>query len=200
VATVSALKPAGRRRVAVELDGTPWRTLPAEVVLRAGIAHGLELDRERLRLLRRELRRAQALGTALGALRHRDHSRASLAERLERRGVAPAARREAVDVLSRAGLVDDERLAHGRAAALASRGAGDLLVADDLARRGVPADLIAAAVAGLEPERERAARIVAQRGLSPRTARFLSAKGYRPETLEPLLTELVAEAGGDTIG
>jgi regulatory protein len=169
-------------------------------VLRAGLAHGLELDRERARLLRRELRRAEALGAALGALRHRDHSRASLAERLERRGVAPAERQEAVDVLARAGLVDDERLAHGRAAALAARGAGDLFVADDLARRGVPADLISAALAGLDPEHERAARLVAQRGLSARTARFLAAKGFRPETLEPLLAELVAKAGGDTIG
>jgi SOS response regulatory protein OraA/RecX len=200
MAIVTALMPAGPNRVAVELDGAPWRTLPAEAVLRAGLAHGLELDRERVRLLRRELRRAQALGTALSALRHRDHSRASLAGRLERRGIAPSEREDAVDVLTRAGLVDDERLAHGRAAALASRGAGDLLVADDLACRGVPADLIPAALAGLEPERERAARIVAQRGLSPRTARFLAAKGFRPETLEPLLAELVAEAGGDTIG
>jgi regulatory protein len=200
VATVTALRPAGQTRVAVELDGSPWRTLPVEAVVRAGLAHGLELDRERVRLLRRELRRTHALGTALGALRHRDHSRASLAERLERRGVAPAERQEAVDALTRAGLVDDERLAHGRAASLAERGAGDLLVADDLGRRGVSGELISAALAGLEPEHERAARIVARRGLSARTARFLAAKGFRPETLEPLLSGLVAEADGDTIG
>jgi regulatory protein len=200
MATVTGLRPAGRERVAVELDGQPWRTLPAEAVVRAGLARGLELDREHLRLLRRELRRAEALRAALGALRHRDHSRASLAERLERRGVAPSERRQAVEVLTRAGLVDDERLAHGRAAALAARGAGDLLIADDLARRGVAAELVSAAVAALEPERERAARVVAERGLTPRTARFLAAKGFCPETLEPLIAELVAEGGRDALG
>ena len=31
------------------LDGESWRTLPAEVVLRAGLDVGVELDRERAR-------------------------------------------------------------------------------------------------------------------------------------------------------
>ena len=36
-------------------------------------------------------------------------------------------------------------------------------------------------VAALEPERDRAVRIVAARGLSARTARFLAVKGFGPE-------------------
>jgi SOS response regulatory protein OraA/RecX len=198
--TVTALRPAGPSRFAVELDGAPWRTLPREVVHRAGLVVGLELDRERLRMLRRELRRSEALGAALTALRYRDHSRASLTERLERRGVAPAQRLETLGVLSRAGMVDDQRVAYGRAAALATRGAGDRLIADDLARKGIAPDLIAAALAALEPERERAARVVEQRGRSPRTARYLAAQGFSQETLEPLLERLVADFGGDAIG
>jgi hypothetical protein len=54
-----------RGHVAVELDGQAWRTVPLEVVVRAGLAVELELDRPRLRLLRRELRRAEALAAAL---------------------------------------------------------------------------------------------------------------------------------------
>ncbi len=59
--TVTALRDDRRGRVAVELDGVPWRLLPLDVVARAGIAEGRVLDRPALRLLRRELRRAEAL-------------------------------------------------------------------------------------------------------------------------------------------
>ena len=36
--TVTALRDDRRGRVAVELDGAPWRVLPLDVVARAGIA------------------------------------------------------------------------------------------------------------------------------------------------------------------
>ena len=50
------------------LDGESWRTLPAEVVLRAGLDVGVELDRERARRLRRELKRHDAMSSAARAL------------------------------------------------------------------------------------------------------------------------------------
>ena len=65
--TVTALRDDRRGRVAVELDGAPWRVLPLEAVVRAGIAEGRLLDRNALRLLRRELRRAEALRVATRA-------------------------------------------------------------------------------------------------------------------------------------
>jgi regulatory protein len=187
---VTALTPSGPRGVAVEVDGRPWRVVPREAAAAAGLGAGVELERAVLRTLRRELRRAEALGVAVGALRHRDHTRASLEHRLAARGVAPAARAEALEVLDRAGVVDDERLAHDRAALLAGRGAGDLLIADDLARRGVPERLVDAAVAALEPEEERARRVVERLGLTPKTLRRLASKGFRAETLEPFVAEL----------
>ncbi|HEU0337492.1 MAG TPA: RecX family transcriptional regulator [Gaiellaceae bacterium] len=187
---VTALTPAGSRGVAVEVDGRPWRVVPSEAAAAAGLAPGLELERPVLRSLRRELRRGEALAVAVGTLRHRDHTRASLEERLAGRGVAPAVRAEALDVLDRAGVVDDQRLAHDRAALLAARGAGDLLIADDLTGRGVPEALVDAAVAALEPEDERARHAVGRLGLTPKTLRRLAAKGFRPETLEPFVAEL----------
>ena len=187
---VTALTPSGPRGVAVEVDGQPWRVVPREAAAAAGLAAGVELERAVLRTLRRELRRAEALGVAVGTLRHRDHTRASLEHRLAVRGVAPAARAEALEVLDRAGVVDDERHAHDRAALLAGRGAGDLLIADDLARRGVPEALVDTAVAAIEPEEERARRAVERLGLTPRTLRRLAAKGFREDTLEPFVAEL----------
>jgi hypothetical protein len=116
VTVVTALRSAGRGgKVRVELDGEPWRTLPLEVVVRAGLAAGRVLERPQLRLLRRELRRHEALRASTGALRHRDLSASELEERLRRRDVAPAEREDAIATLRSAGLVDDERLACSRA-------------------------------------------------------------------------------------
>ncbi len=184
---VSALRRVGRDRVAVELDGAPWRTLSLEVVLAAGLDVGVELDRPRARRVARERRRAEARAAALRALRRRDHTAASLRARLAERGIAAAAREEALAALERAGLVDDERYAHGRAAALAARGCGDRMIRDDLARRGLGDELIEAALAGLEPEHERARRLAQTLGRSARTLRRLSARGFAEEALEPLV-------------
>jgi len=63
--------------------------------------------------------RPDAVGTALRALRSRDRTTAELDARLRERGVAEHDRHDALESLARAGYVDDERFAHGRAAALA---------------------------------------------------------------------------------
>ena len=119
---VTRLREHRRGRVAVELDGAPWRTLPVDVVVRAGLAEGRELDRPALRLLRQELRRAEALAVAARALRRQDLSERGIAERLARASVAPAAVEESLAVLARAGLVDDCRFARTRAGSHAERG------------------------------------------------------------------------------
>jgi regulatory protein len=193
---VTALRARGSGRVAVELDHAPWRVVPLEAVIVAGLAVGRHLDRVAARALGRELRRLDARGAALRALGARDHTAASLERRLEARGTAPALRRETVAAAVRAGLVDDARFASGRAAALAGRGAGDLLIADDLERQGVPSDAARQAIAGLEPEAERAGRVIAARGASVRTLRFLGAKGFSEETLEALVADLVPDGLG----
>src|SRR5918996_5821062 len=140
VATLTALRRARAGRVALELDGQPWRTVPDDVVVRCGLHAGLTLDRPRLRLLRTELKRAEALATAGRALAQAPLSRRRLGERLRRRGVTPEAERAAVGTLAAAGLVDDARLAHGRAQTLADRGWGDLAIAARLEREGFGAE------------------------------------------------------------
>jgi SOS response regulatory protein OraA/RecX len=186
VATVTALRERRRGRVAVELDGAAWRTLPLEVVARCGLSVGLALDRPRLRLLRRELRRADALEVATRALRTRDLSRREMSQRLATR-VAPAAADEAIATLTRSGLVDDRRAAESHAAALAARGYGDAAIRHDLIGRGLEGDEVDAAVAALEPEGERAAAIVGRRGPGPKTARYLAARGFGEDVCESAL-------------
>jgi regulatory protein len=155
-------------------------------VVRAGLVVGRALDREAARTLARELRRARALSDAVRALRHRDLSRRRLDERLRRRGAGEAARRDALETLERTGLVDDARVASGRAQALAERGYGDAAIRFALAGEGVEARAADAAVAALEPERERARRLLARAPADPRALRRLAAKGFDGEILQEL--------------
>src|SRR6188472_3635527 len=126
---VTALRARGPARVAVELDGAPWRVVPLEAVYGAGLVVGGTLDRPTARTLGRELRRLGAQAVALRALRARDHTAASLEQRLTARGTSAALRQDTVAAAQRAGLVDDRRFSVQRAEQLAARGSGDLLIA-----------------------------------------------------------------------
>jgi SOS response regulatory protein OraA/RecX len=180
--------------VAVELDGAPWRVLPADVVVRAGLVVGRALDRDALRLVGRELRRAEALLVAGRALRSRDLSRRRLAERLELT-VPPQAAAESLATLERAGLVDDERVAQARAGALADRGWGDEAIRHRLRAEAFGELVIGEAVDGLEPERERARRLIERRGPGPRTARYLSGRGFGEDAVEAALGAAFGQEG-----
>jgi SOS response regulatory protein OraA/RecX len=193
--TVTALRDDRRGRVAVELDGSPWRVLPVDVVVRASLAEGRSLDRATLRLLRRELRRAEALHVAGRALRHRDLSRRRLAERLERAAVPPAAAAESLAALERAGAVDDARVARVRAHALADRGYGDEAIRHRLLTEGLDEGLVGEALAELPGEAARAAPLIARRGAGPRTARYLAGRGFGEEALEAALGAAFGQEG-----
>ena len=195
MASVTALRNAGRGRVAVELDGTAWRTVPLEAAVVAGLSVGIELDRPTIRALRREVRRLEALSAAVGALRYRDHTTASLDSRLQRRGIAPREREATLTMLGRGGIIDDARVAGERALALVEKDAGDRLIAHDLESRGVAPELVANALATVEPELVRAQRVLERRGTGPRTWRYLAGRGFSEETIEAV----VADADGGAI-
>jgi SOS response regulatory protein OraA/RecX len=180
---VTALRERARGRVEVQLDGVPWRLLPADAVVRTGLAVGCALDRETARALARELRRSRALTDAVRLLRHRDVSRGRLDERLAGRGAGADARAEALATLERAGLIDDARVAAGRARTLADRGYGDAAIRAALEAEQLPPELVADALAALEPERERARRLLPV-SQDAKAMRRLAARGFSAETLE----------------
>ncbi len=179
---VTGLRELPRGRVEVHLDGASWRVLPVDAVVRAGLGVGRPLDRPTARALARELRRAGALRRATRALTARDRSRRALDERLERAGVPAAARGEALDALEQAGLVDDARTGRLRADGLAARGYGDAAIRVTLEREGVGGDTVAEVMTSLEPERERAQRLLGSNP-GPRELRRLAARGFDPDTL-----------------
>jgi SOS response regulatory protein OraA/RecX len=179
---ITALRERGRR-VAVDLDGARWRVLPVDVIVRAELHVGQELDRTRARTVRRELRRSEALARATRAVAVRARSEHELNGRLARAGFAAAERSAAVGTLARAGYVDDARLAVDRAQALAGRGYGDAAIRHDLESRGIAGELVDLAVGGLPGEGERAAVLVARRGPGPATARFLARRGFGEDAI-----------------
>jgi SOS response regulatory protein OraA/RecX len=152
-------------------------------LLAADLAVGVELDRERARRLNRELRRHEAMSSAARALARRDLSERELNERLARSRIAPGERGEVVARLAAAGAIDDERVARRRAELLVERDSGDALIRHDLAGRGLAKELVEAALADLEPEHVRAARVLRKRGSSLTTARYLARKGFSEESI-----------------
>jgi SOS response regulatory protein OraA/RecX len=188
--TLTAVRRSRRGRVALEVDGRPWRVVPDDVAVRCGLRAGLALERPLLRELRRALRRAEALEAALGTVSRRDVSSRRLRERLDARGIASQEARTAVDTLASAGVVDDERLARSRACGLAERGWGDGAIAARLEQEGLPSAAVAHALAELPAERERAGELA--EGMPDRSAawRLLGRRGFALETIEDVLGTL----------
>jgi SOS response regulatory protein OraA/RecX len=175
------------------VDGRPWRTVPDAVVVNCRLAVGIPLERPLLRRLRTELRDAEALAAAGRVLRRRDVSRQALEERLARTGVAAGPRERAVAALGHAGAVDDRRLAERRSTSLAERGWGDEAIRVRLESEGVgPAD-VAAALARLAPEAERAARVASGARDARHAWSLLSRRGFGPETVADALDALDAD-------
>ena len=182
--TLTAVRRVGPGRVELELDGARWRRVPDAVVLRCGLAPGIELDRPLLRSLGRELRRAEALDAATRTVAHRDVSSRRLRERLEARGVRAAAAETAAATLEGAGVVDDARSARARASALANRGWGDAAVAARLTSEGDGSESVAAAIEQLAPEEERARALAARAGDPQGAWKLMSRRGFAYETIE----------------
>ena len=118
-----------------------------------------------------------------------------LAARLERRGVAPAERAPRAGDAANGRATWTTALRARRAAALAARGYGDEAIRDDLERHGARRRAVAAALAGLEPESERAGALIerlgplGEDGASPRRKGFLrrrrGGRPRRPGRLDP---------------
>ena len=184
---VTALVAEPRDRVRVELDGEPWRVLPAGAVV-GGAARGRDRARPAARAHapsraaaprsagRRDRRAGSArpLGRrARGAARAARRRAAGARRRARRRSSAPATsttRRFAAsraERARRAAATATRRSARPRAARPRRRGHRELRSP------------------GCEPESERAARLVARLGPPPKTARRLARRVSRPSRSRP---------------
>ncbi len=186
---ITGLREVSTSAVLVELDGAPWRKIPLTAAARAGLSLGKRLGREDLRLLGRELRRAEAVSKATRMLARRPLSRALLEERLEKRGVAPAARDEAVEALEQANYLNDHSYALERARSLAERGYGDAAVRYILEQERVSSELIEEGIKSLNGELERARAIAAGVRDRKKLLARLARRGFDSDTIEQIAGE-----------
>jgi SOS response regulatory protein OraA/RecX len=132
-------------------------------------------------------------GRALGT---RDLSVAALARQLRRAGVGEDEIEETVGRLRSTGYLDDERVAHLRAARLAERGYGDAAIDARLEREGIGREARAAALGRLDPERVRAGRLAP--GIeSKRLAATLSRRGFAEDAIEAAVSRLDGHSGAE---
>lgn len=139
---------------------------------------------------------SEPLEQALRALERRERTAAEIDRQLARSGVDADEREKVLETLVRTALVDDRRYAQARASSLARRGAGNDLIVYELVAAGVDADIAAETVAALRTEMERADEIVARRGASAKTARYLAGKGFS----EDVVDGVVARSRGESLG
>jgi SOS response regulatory protein OraA/RecX len=119
---------------------------------------------------------------------------AALRDRLVAKGYQPATAERTVARCRELGYANDERLAFERARTMRVRGAGSLKIAADLAARGLPENLIAAALEASrdgESERTWAERALARAGEphGARAWRLLASRGFPEEVLADVLGE-----------
>jgi SOS response regulatory protein OraA/RecX len=96
----------------------------------------------------------------------------------------------------RTALIDDARFATSRASTLADRGAGNERIRHELDFAGVDPEIAEAAIGALESETQRAERIIARRGASAKTARYLAGKGFSDDVVHAA----VAHARNESLG
>jgi regulatory protein len=125
-------------------------------------------------------------------LRHAARTEADLEARLVALGYRRETAAATVARCRELGWVGDRALAHERARALRARGAGSLRIEADLAARGLPDGLVAAAVEASregEPEIEWARRALRGTRDLARAWRFLAGRGFAEDVIVELLGE-----------
>jgi regulatory protein len=134
---------------------------------------------------------------ALRLLNRRDHCAAELAARLVERGAAPNEAGAVVARLVEERLLDDARFAEHYVAAHAERGQGPLRIAQELAGRGMSAEVVERAVAARDESwkgrcaalrRRRFGETVPEEWAErARQARFLQYRGFSADQIRAAL-------------
>lgn len=192
----------GTRRQRVYLDGSEWRSVPAEVVRDIGLRVGQQSEPGELESRIEESEPSQAWERALRLLNFRDRGSGELERRLTDDGYGPDV---VADVVLRArelGFIDDRRFAEGLARSLADgKRQGRRRVAAGLAAKGVSDELAADVLASYcdeETEHERALSLARKldggRGMEvPRLASRLVSRGFSSALAYGVAKQVVQE-------
>ena len=189
----------------VEVDRGRFASLPAAALAGLDLVVGRELTPLVLGRLQEFADLEAAHRAALRALARRAHARFDLRRRLLQRQHPAAAVDGAIERLSAAGLLDDERFAIDYAAAKARRGRGPARLVRDLQAQGierrVAEDAVCSSLAAEGVDPAQAVRALAEKrarqlaGLPPavrkrRLAAFLARRGFGGADVRTLVETL----------
>jgi regulatory protein len=207
VPVLTALEPDPRRpgTLRVEVDGTRFGAVPAELARAAGLAVGRVVDAELHERLTAAADAEAAFRTLLRALERRSFARADLGRRLIRKGHPRAAVEAAIERAVGLGLLDDAAFALTYVQTRAARGRGPSRLTRDLMAMGVERSVIDRALAAEWPEgsdRSRvplalAAKRAAQLGDLPRPVKrrrvlaYLARRGFSGRDITDMVARVV---------
>lgn len=207
VPVLTALEPDPRRpgTLRVEVDGTRFGAVPAELARAAGLAVGRVVDAELQERLTAAADAEAAFRTLLRALERRSFARADLGRRLIRKGHPRAAVEAAIERAFGLGLLDDAAFALTYVQTRAARGRGPSRLTRDLMAMGVERSVIDRALAAEWPEgsdRSRvplalAAKRAAQLGDLPRPVKrrrvlaYLARRGFSGRDITDMVARVV---------
>ena len=151
---ITAIEQDPRRPGAVrlELDGTRFGVVPAELIVTEGLSPGQTIAPDVHERLSAAADVEAAFRTGLRMLELRSYARADLGRRLQRKGHPRAAVDVALERLLTMGLLNDEAYARNYVQTRAARGRGPSRLVRDLLAMGVQRSLIDRAVAAEWPE------------------------------------------------
>ena len=151
---ITAIEQDPRRPGAVrlELDGTRFGVVPAELIVAEGLSPGQTIAPDVHERLSAAADVEAAFRTGLRMLELRSYARADLGRRLQRKGHPRAAVDVALERLLTMGLLNDEAYARNYVQTRAARGRGPSRLVRDLLAMGVQRSVIDGAVAAEWPE------------------------------------------------
>jgi regulatory protein len=208
---ITAIVPSARKegRFDVQADGRSRAVVSLDVVERLGLAVGAALDPERERLL---LEAAEALAVydrALNMLASQGRSSRDLRRRLVQKGEPAPLVDQAIERLTRIGLLDDAQFARSLARSKAvGQGASKRRVQQEMFKRGVARDVADEAIDEVFTEEEvdesENAEAAARKklrtlsGVDAETKRrrlygFLARRGYAPDAIRATLGKVLDE-------
>ena len=151
---ITAIEQDPRRpgTVRLELDGTRFGVVPAELIAAEGLSPGQSIAPDVHERLSAAADVEAAFRTGLRVLELRSYARADLGRRLQRKGHPRAAVDVALERLLTLGLLNDEAYARNYVQTRAARGRGPSRLIHDLLAMGVQRSLIDRALAAEWPE------------------------------------------------
>jgi regulatory protein len=206
VPTVTALRATRRLgRIAVHVDDSYAFTVSEAFAARHGLFEGRRYDDDEYEALSSQASFDAALAHAYRLLAHRMRSVVEMGRRLREKGLVPQQTDAVLARLTDEGLLDDNAFARAFVAdKVRLSGWGRARIVRELNRAGVPDDVVADAVGGLDDETElRRARSALRRRGSPqapceqahrRASDFLTRRGFAPSIVHRAVAEWLDES------